>query len=84
MVDMIEALEYHQTIDKTKFTFMTNPNYVPADLDSDDEDPQQYADAKKPRGQADDIDVVKANEMVRHKFLDDYIRHMPDEEHVEK
>lgn len=37
--DYYDGLKYHQKIDKTKFVFMTNPNYVPADLDSDDEDP---------------------------------------------
>ena len=84
MKDMIESLQYNQKIDKTKFVFMTNPNYVPADLDSEDEDPQEYANAKKPLGQADDLDIRKANELVEHKFLDDEIRHMPDEDHVEK
>jgi hypothetical protein len=83
--DMIENLQYHQKIDKTKFVFMTNPNYVPADLDSDDEDPQEYANAKKPLGQADDLDIRRANELVVAKFEDDEeFRHMPDEVHVEK
>ena len=44
---MIEDLNFHQNINQENFIFKRNPNYIPADLDSEDEDPMEFANSKK-------------------------------------
>jgi hypothetical protein len=77
---MIEDLNFHQPINKEKFIFRKNPNYMPADLDSEDEDPLDFVNSKKGGPNNDTLDIDRANELVEAKFEDDEIRHLPDDD----
>ena len=51
------------------FTFKTNPLYIPADLDSDDENFKDYAESKNKGDQDnDDMDIRKMNQFIDKRF----------------
>lgn len=61
-----------QKINLDVFTFKTNPMYIPADLDSEDENFKDYVESKNAgTGNYDDEDLKSINFFIDEKYRDE-------------